>query len=1829
MACRVIRDENNNVTEVFASNGAPSILWNDLVRLIEKNTIAENEALGKIKTDLSKSPLFGVELKDLGIEPGPTETLTMSPEIRTEIKNKAYEHYLSLRTTEFKNWFGDWENDPANASKVVDENNEPKIVYHGSPVRFNTFKQDKDGNIYFAEKISQAEEYTDHTPGRDIKSQIIPAFLNIRNPKESLAGVKDDLFYKSESDLIDELIEDKPSDGTMYITEHLEWIIKDPNQVKHAIDNLGNYSKQDNNTYQQLEPSAQHEMDEKLNDRIKKFLDELGIPIQMVQNLTDNNGMPMRGIAKADMLHKIVQVVEDKADISTLPEEAAHFFVEIIKKTDPKLYDRLFNNIDTFAVYQNVIDTYGKLEGYEGNENKLKDEAIGKLIANEIVQQHLENENKKKLPWVKRWLAEVIESVRRAFGKVFGNPYRTAAYQMMTKEASQYKDVVQGLETSESYLQADPAEATPTETLSQQDKTVKNIIEGHRSIQLDANYLKSAIKGNDYKILRTLMDQDSDGEFGRYIIEDADGKITMITNRTTDEGTRQFIKKVGKLRAQEINQSDRAAHARKNGTKFHGEAQNLIEKMAVGNKDMFEVIETTSKPGSKSYKDIQKASGLNNELFSNFKNGVRDLLNTIEKTQNQINSKEGTSGKVKIMTEVRLYDPNMGPGTGTAGTVDLLVVYSDGTVGIFDWKFMTPQFQYTEGFGKNKTLIENPFSIKMDGWNTQIGAYKKMLKNIHGIENKNIRQSRIIPAHVDYKVKDFKNKDFTKTDEVEVFQMSDKQNPYLAQIAVAREWGSLPGINRQLNSLYKKRDKLSKQMKNVKGLKSGDTYASVKGRYLSTLKAIQQLTVKENLLFLVQDNIDHITRIQEHIHKNDPTEDGYLTYDDLLNMLEDLVMFESLNADSVGYINKLRNDPNTKDIADETQDLLAKGAREVETNIALVRDKMFERLIEEAKGIGENIEENPLKLGFFSRNTAQMDEIDHPVFRTAYNEINIAFNKTKQVTDSIFENIMKKQSAVEAWAKKNNMSLADAFKTKLIKDTIVKNEQGVEEIKSRNLVPKFGKKFYDEIKKREEAGDVAWFRKHFQLKDSARETYERRKKNKRIELESIKNEKEKESAFKNFDRFNNFWVNDDAWIGKFNRWTYLELKNPTDFHSEEYQELSRPENKALLDFYEMYQNYNKDFQNITGKSQLRPGFIANRKDGIMETIINNGFDAHQFFDSIKRPFLTHEEEQTMGVREDGGLVNQIPIAYMEDIRDSKNRVDHSLKSLDLGKSLYALSLSVYNYKHMAEVEAKVLALKDFLVTRVQETDTTMFGSIKQDEAGQAKLEETSQETLATFDRFVKYYIYGQKIQDKRNIVAGIDLIKVIPALQSIYSLKVLSFAVVPGIAARAVGGINMYLEGIDGVNYTKKQMSQAHKDFATNYKAVVSFAEFFDPYQSGLSWIKMRDLSMKKAAKYFNLDNAYYPLRAADENMDTMIAVAMAKNHGIDKEGNIQRMEDLLMEDSKAKSMWDHYLLSYNKDDGSFTIPGLTDTAFIDFRRRVKEVAGKIKGEMSDENIVAAQTQLMGKLLLQFKSWMPGLVSERFKGIKYNRILKTLEEGRYIGFVKGANWGREMLEEDRKFHVVVGHTLNRGLEAVQHLIGLKKFTTNPAERDRLQKAGKWTDKMEKDYQRRTDALKREYENWRRNTPGAANISNPNEFLKMRQRSVRRTLAEVRAVLMIYAALAAMGIGDDEEELRKRNFMTRKLNMVLNRIAMELGFTLNPLELTKFLRGGIPLAGLFVDAINVVSNGVDETGDMLGLWKDSGHDKTGPLYYTTKFVPGAHQLGRFFSKELNK
>lgn len=46
--------------------------------------------------------------------------------------NLTERQWLQVRTRAFKKWFGDWENNSSKASKVVDENGEPLVVYHGT-----------------------------------------------------------------------------------------------------------------------------------------------------------------------------------------------------------------------------------------------------------------------------------------------------------------------------------------------------------------------------------------------------------------------------------------------------------------------------------------------------------------------------------------------------------------------------------------------------------------------------------------------------------------------------------------------------------------------------------------------------------------------------------------------------------------------------------------------------------------------------------------------------------------------------------------------------------------------------------------------------------------------------------------------------------------------------------------------------------------------------------------------------------------------------------------------------------------------------------------------------------------------------------------------------------------------------------------------------------------------------------------------------------------------------------------------------------------------------------------------------------------------------------------------------------------------------------------------------------------------------------------------------------------------------------------------------------------------------------------------------------------
>ena len=186
--------------------------------------------------------------------------------------NLTERQYAQVRTKAFKDWFGDWENNPKNASKVVDENGEPLVVYHRSPNKFNTFDINKIGTttdtgqygkgFYFGVENDRAEG-----------NNVYEVFLNIRNPynitKESRSS---NIAYtynrpfnewtdwhkknisKEEADLVNS------KDGIIDLVEDNEFVVKNSNQIKSATDNIGTFDANNSDIRYRVVPNSSFEV---------------------------------------------------------------------------------------------------------------------------------------------------------------------------------------------------------------------------------------------------------------------------------------------------------------------------------------------------------------------------------------------------------------------------------------------------------------------------------------------------------------------------------------------------------------------------------------------------------------------------------------------------------------------------------------------------------------------------------------------------------------------------------------------------------------------------------------------------------------------------------------------------------------------------------------------------------------------------------------------------------------------------------------------------------------------------------------------------------------------------------------------------------------------------------------------------------------------------------------------------------------------------------------------------------------------------------------------------------------------------------------------------------------------------------------------------------------------------------------------------------------------------------------------------------------------------------------------------------------------------------
>ena len=233
------------------------------------------------------------------------------------------EQWVNVRTNNFKKWFGDWEIDPENASKVVDENGEPMVVYHGRSTDFNTFEK-KEGvrfvmgledkvkaeGFFFSPDKGLAEEFAGNAARhRGGKANVVPCFLNIRKPLdlvsegydnryEDVTGwswvvgmdSQDNLWEIMDEEGMADKMKAKGYDGAIFVEEvddnyeptKISYCALDANQIKSADNNNGEYSSDNNDIRFSLRVDQyQHDLAQwKKNNGLSKDAERPAIPVR-------------------------------------------------------------------------------------------------------------------------------------------------------------------------------------------------------------------------------------------------------------------------------------------------------------------------------------------------------------------------------------------------------------------------------------------------------------------------------------------------------------------------------------------------------------------------------------------------------------------------------------------------------------------------------------------------------------------------------------------------------------------------------------------------------------------------------------------------------------------------------------------------------------------------------------------------------------------------------------------------------------------------------------------------------------------------------------------------------------------------------------------------------------------------------------------------------------------------------------------------------------------------------------------------------------------------------------------------------------------------------------------------------------------------------------------------------------------------------------------------------------------------------------------------------------------------------------------------------------
>lgn len=1473
-----------------------------------------------------------------------------------------------------------------------------------------------------------------------------------------------------------------------------------------------------NEFYQQEDNSYKIPPDKELNKTLTNFLNKRGWSINVVDNIKDENGKPLSVVAKADMMSKLIEVVENRANQSTLPEETSHVAINMLG--DTLLLKDMMSKITDYSLYKDTLDEYKKFKAYRNedgslNLDKIKKEAIAKLVTDYIIKGNTGEESESNITKAKSWWDKVIDYIKNLFSKEPGNPFKEVSNAIMQDDPDHI--FKQSLKDEGEYYQT--------------DRSLDDLERDQDKIKLDNSIdPKTGQKRHVY----TYDDIPVKSSVTQAYVDPWLKKIFKSNNFTEKE------KEVNLVKAEV-------------GDVIHDEIDGIVKSWT----DKDGLLNDTQAVHSKQTSD-----------------NIYDKLNTyVQQVLTQF--PEGTIFK----TEQKVFDKK----NNIAGSVDFMAITPDGKVNILDWK--------TQEIFKGQEELK---AHKPDMYRIQLQNYQKILREEYGFQD--FGMIRAIPMRVGFDY-DRSSGSITGVKGIELGDVNPANIPdtknYLLPVALKEEETGNSKIDKLLVKLngikqkiqdkrisrdesYKKHEELKKVNNAIRdlqlkskveglinlGLTEFDKYnekmkaKSLNGKDIQEAKQILQVFSKSG---------SYILDLLKQMHSNAKEDENIDTLKDY-NILKD--RFLSMSARTGNLLIDLQ----------EYND---------EAAVNLAKPYGFEKLLDAEAPIG------PIN-GIFS----DLSKITQKTFQTFYKTLRVARN----ISDSKFEIAADRLSKIR-----------QGFLDHISKNGLDHNK-GLDKIldidkegkRTGNFLKEFKPEFYSEKNRAIEEGDKKWLIDNLVFDPDKK--YEAQEKNQidfyksfKYSSDPVKNEEQIQKSILNFKK--NYSLLDNKGVlneqALFNPHNYF-LQPTENWHTDKWIELNKPENKALKDTYDFFQEQNRYTEKLGMLDRKSPWFIpsiyASKIDhlafGDMKGALKNDFFKKLEVDSGTQ--YTPETDPT-----DGRIINRVPVYFT-------GTIDPSDRSYDLFKVYGLWSKHMYNYEAMADIEDTAMILLEAEKNKKSlKTDT--FGRIKI-ENGKVQTIENNDKNGKLLEDWINFYLYDKRTGlgadvDFTNPFNGkvYSLQKTISAAQQWYGFKTLALNPLSGTSNFVGGTGNALFLAQKGIFFNTKDWAKAMY-LSVSDKTSKSAVRWANIYQEDAKSHVINELALNSLSKTVSMDHGYAIQRYTDMAVETPIAVAMMLNHMVvdgkivdinkyvkDKYNYSTTFYDLSKADRNSVMQKIDQEVEELKNNNSLLKTGVLDTdgkftlSEIDkasetmeaFRSKIKGVIKKAIGNTSHEDISLIRTSLLGMSLMQFRSWIPAMVEERFGGFKYIPELDTHTLGK----------------TNLLFSEIFSKRMPQLAKAI--ITGLGDNAIKSAE-------AKYFDMQRKAFEKGQDF----------------NITKT-EFTDLYIGNLRSQMMEMGTLLGFAAAVfSATGGGSSND--KDFNGVKKYMNRALKRYYNEFSFYYLPTSFTELIKSPIPMIGLAED-VSRFTTAFAKTGygEITGNEK-MVKDANAPKYFV-KMIPVAKEI----------